>query len=269
MSVDVSGNILSSTGFNTIGEITNTPNVVTDGLVLWYDVGNLACYNNASSYYDCGYGCQYYVSDPGCTNCNTRLKDMSGYGNDGQLNTLPVNYLNVGGAVNFNGSSSMLLIPNSTDFDVQSFTMETWCYPTSVPQSGFLFEKGIVNSQFSNFFNSDGTFYFRTIGTSINDLNFYYPTYITANNWYHVVCTYGSGSKTVYINAAQVAQQTGLGGTISTNGSGESIGVYGGYSGVHAYYFSGYISISRFYTKSLTSTEVIQNYNNGRQRFGI
>jgi hypothetical protein len=269
MPINIGGNLLSSTGFNSSSEILNTPNIVTDGLILWYDVGNLSCYNNTTNYYDCGYGCQYYASDPGCTNCNTQLKDMSGYGHDGGLNVVTVNYLNVGGVASFNGGSSMVLIPNSTVFDVQTITMESWCYPSSITQNGFLFEKGIVNTQFSNFFNSDGTFYFRTIGITAQDLTIYGPSYMTANNWYHIVCTYASGTKTLYINGSQISQQTSLTGTLSVDARGMSIGVYGGYSGSHSYYFSGNIAISRFYTKALSQTEVTQNFNNGRQRFGI
>ena len=86
MGIILGGNNLSGTNFNTQGEIPTTPTVVTDGLVLWLDAGNLDSYiNTSANYYDCGYGCQYYSSNPGCTNCNTQWKDMSGNGADGSL----------------------------------------------------------------------------------------------------------------------------------------------------------------------------------------
>jgi hypothetical protein len=104
MSVNLSGNIISSTGFDTAGNILNSQNIVTDGLVLWLDAGNLASYNyvagTGAGYYDCGYGCQYYASNPGCTNCNTQIKDMSGFGNDMPLNNgASVIYDNTGGYI--------------------------------------------------------------------------------------------------------------------------------------------------------------------------
>jgi len=76
MGIIVGGNSMSG-HFNYVGESQNTPNIVTDSLTFWLDPGNDASYRNSSNYYDCGYGCQYYASNPGCTNCNTQIKDMS------------------------------------------------------------------------------------------------------------------------------------------------------------------------------------------------
>ena len=119
MSINVNSNIISSTGFNTSGDILNSPSVITDGLTLWLDAGNNASYMNSSSYYDCGYGCQYYASDPGCTNCNTQIKDMSGYGNDGTfVNSTTVGYDNTGGYLNFNGSDKYV-VTNGTPSSLQ------------------------------------------------------------------------------------------------------------------------------------------------------
>jgi hypothetical protein len=168
----------------------------------------------------------------------------------------------------FDGSSNYIIMPNDTTFDSQTITMESWSYPTSVTQSGFLFEKGTVNTQYSNFYNSDGTFYFRTIGLSSQDLSIYGPTYITANAWNHIVCTYGAGTKSLYVNGVLVAQQTGITGTISTSTSGMSIGVYGGYSGARAYWFNGRIAVSKFYNIALTTAQVQQNFAAQRGRFG-
>lgn len=168
----------------------------------------------------------------------------------------------------FDGSSNYIIMPNDTAFDNQTITMESWSYPTSVTQNGFLFEKGTVNTQYSNFYNSDGTFYFRTMGLSSQDLTFYGPSYVTANAWNHIVCTYSSGTKSIYVNGALVAQQTGLTGTISTNSSGMSIGVYGGYSGGRGYWFSGRIAVSKFYNIALTTAQVQQNFAAQRGRFG-
>lgn len=173
------------------------------------------------------------------------------------------------GNITFNASSSYIKIPNSTLLDNQTITMESWCNPTVTSQSGFLFEKGSVNSQYSMFFETGGTFYFRTIGISTQDLTFTTATYVTAGTWNHIVCTYGTGTKTCYVNGVQVAQQTGLTGTISTNSSGMSIGAYGGYSGAHSYYFNGSIGTTKVYNKALTPGEVKQNFDATRGRYGI
>ena len=40
MGIILGGNSLSGINFNTLGETPKTPNVVTDGMVLWLDAGN-------------------------------------------------------------------------------------------------------------------------------------------------------------------------------------------------------------------------------------
>jgi len=189
-------------------------------------------------------------------------------------NTVTVNSLTYAtdGSFSFNGSSSYLTIPNNTAFDTQAFTMESWSNPTTTNQNGFLFEKGTVNTQYSNFYNSDGTFYFRTIGLSPpgnTDLTFPTASYVTANAWNHIVCTYASGTKSIYVNGVFIASQSGFTGTISTNASGMSIGVFGGETGARGYYFSGRIGVSRFYNRALSANEVRQNFNAVRGRFGL
>ena len=84
MSINIGGNTLSAGGFNTYEEVVD-PTIVTDGLVFWVDAGNLSSYLGSPSYYNCGYGCQYYSSNPGCPDCQNNILDMSGYGNDGIL----------------------------------------------------------------------------------------------------------------------------------------------------------------------------------------
>ncbi len=137
--------------------------------------------------------------------------------------------------------------------------MESWNYlNTTTAQNAFLFEKGFVNTQYSNFYFSGNTFYFRTIGLSTEDLSFTTSTYISPNTWNHVVCTYGAGTKTIYVNGTQVAQQTGLTGTISTNTTGLYLGAHG--PGTN-FFLNGKIAESRVYNRALTAAEVLQNYN--------
>ena len=78
MGIILGGNTLSGTNFSSLGDTPSTPNVVTDGLVLHLDAGNSSSYNSSGYYYDCGYGYQYYVSNPGCTAANTKWFDISG-----------------------------------------------------------------------------------------------------------------------------------------------------------------------------------------------
>ena len=185
------------------------------------------------------------------------------------LNTITVNNLtyNSNNIFSFNGSSSWIELPTSSLFDSQAITMESWNNPTATSQNGFLFEKGQVNTQYSNFYYSDGTFYFRTMGLSSQDLTFASSSYITANKWNHVVCTVGNGTKVVYVNGNIVAQATGVTGTMPTGQTNQYVGKYG--SGANQYTFSGSIAVSKVYNRALTASEIQQNFNALRSRFSI
>lgn len=184
-------------------------------------------------------------------------------------NTWTVNNLTYAadGTFSFNGSNSWIESSTSSLFDSQAVTMEYWCKPTATAQYGLLFEKGQVNTQYSNFFNGDGIFYFRTIGLSPQDLTFASATYITANQWNHIVCVVGSGTKTVYINGVQRYQQTGVTGSMPTGQTNQYVGKYG--NAGNNYPFSGSIAVSKVYNRALTESEVQQNFNALRGRYGI
>lgn len=184
-------------------------------------------------------------------------------------NTLTANSLTYASnnTFSFNGSGNSIESPTSTLFNTQSLTMESWCKPTLTAQNGFLFEKGQVNTQYSNFFDANGIFYFRIMGLSIQDLSFTSASYVTANAWNNIVCTYGAGVKTIYVNGIQIAQQTGLTGTIPTGQTNQYIGKYG--AAAINYPFNGSIAVSKVYNRALSTAEVKQNFDALRRRYGI
>jgi hypothetical protein len=211
--------------------------IVTDGLVFAIDAGNLVSYPKSGT-------STYNLTGSGATGALTNGTSFT-----------PLD----GGAFVFDGTNDYIVFPNDTNLDNQALTMESWCYlNTTTTQDAFLFEKGQVNTQYSNFCDNAGNFYFRTMGLSNQDLTFTTSTYISPNTWNHVVCTYGAGTKTIYVNGTQVAQQTGLTGTISTNTTGLFLGAYGPGTG---YFLNGKIAESRVYNRALTAAEVLQNYN--------
>jgi hypothetical protein len=173
-----------------------------------------------------------------------------------------------GGNMMFDGANDYVMFLDETALNSQTITMESWVYLNgTVNQNAFVFEKGNVNSQYSNFFYSDGNFYFRTIGLSNQDLTMPSGAYITPDTWIHITCTYGSGVKTIYINGVQAAQETGLTGTIPSNATGLFLGCYYN-SGPIDFLLNGRIAISRAYNIALTSTQVVENFDAEKTRFG-
>ena len=197
----------------------------------------------------------------------TNWADVSTGGNVGTLNNSPTYSSANGGALVFNGSNTWIESPTSAVFDTQTLTMESWCKPTVISQDGFLFEKGQVNTQYSNFFTTGNALIFRIIGLSTQDLTFSTSAYMTANTWNHIVCTYSAGVKTIYLNGAQIAQQTGLTGAIPTGQTNQYIGKYGAAS--NNYMFTGSIAVSKVYNRALSAAEVAQNFNATRSRYGL
>ena len=216
------------------------PNIVTDGLKFAIDAGSGRSY-------------------PGSGTTTTNIIN----GASGTL-TNGVGFVsNNGGAFDFDGTDDFILFPDDTNLNSQTITMESWSYlNTTIQQNSFLFEKGLVNTQYSNFF--EGTiFVFRTMGLSTTSFNIA-SSLFSANSWNHIVCTYASGTKRIYLNGVQVGSVTGLTGTISTNANGPRIGAHSS-----GYYLDGEIAISRVYTKALTAAEILQNYNAQKSRFGL
>jgi hypothetical protein len=257
MPIDVNGNIISGTSFNTTGDILNEPSIVTDGLVLWLDAGNLASYLDSSDYYDCGYGCQYYASDPGCTACNTQWKDMSGYANDwsvvGTYNTLYINY---------SGQSSSLTPPVEWQSEVDC-TIDVWFYP---PSGGI--KTSCCDTIFGRYdfrFFMINTSIYLMIGFDNGGARIYqHPSYsISYNNWHHIVGMRRDYSDYIFwIDGVEMYNSTyGTGLDLWSTTETWYIAA-GGHSSVN-------ISSARIYNRGLSDNEIIQNFNNGRLRFGI
>jgi hypothetical protein len=186
-------------------------------------------------------------------------------------NTLDVSNVsfNSTGNITFDGTNDIIISPNNTTLDNQTFSLESIFYTDVLNQYGFLFEKGTVNTQYSHFFEGS-YFVFRTVGLNSWDLTISPSTNaFVQSRFNHVVCTYESGTKKVYVNGVLAATATGLTGTVGTNNGGMSIGAYGGYSGGHSYWFNGQIPVTKIYNRSLTQGEVTQNYNHYKTRFNL
>jgi hypothetical protein len=218
--------------------------IVQQGLILNIDINNPYSYGGAGT----------AVYDVSSTALSWTMNNIT-------YNSDPVKYFS------YNGSSSWLESSTSSAYDSQTITMECWCYPSSLSQNGFLFEKGQVNTQYSMFFAADPLFIFRTISLSTQDLTFTPSTHLTVNAWNHIVCTYASGTKTIYVNGTQRVQQTGLTGTIPTGQTNQYIGKYG--NAANNYPFNGRIGESRMYNIALSAAQVLQNYNATKGRFGL
>jgi hypothetical protein len=231
------------------------PRITTSGLVFNMDFGNTKCY-------------------PGTGNNCYDLSANTLTGELGVANLFKPTYNTI---VNnsyfvFNGSNTFIRIPNSTALDTNSVSVEVWIKTDNTNQNGFWFEKGTVNTQYSLFQNANNSIYWRHRLSSggLSDLVTNAPITAGMNSadWFHVVGTYTSGTRRLFVNGVIKNSDT-LTGNLSVNSGGMSIGAYGGYNGSRSYYYDGNLAVVRVYNRSLESYEVVNNFNANRKRFGV
>ena len=270
MAIDINGNILSASIFDLTGNTIDLSTIVTNGLVMWLDPSYTSSYFSSGTYYDCGYGCQYYASSPGCTNCSTQIKDLSGNGNDGALtNGATISYSNGtgGGTMYFNGTTQYVAGPNLGSMYTQG-TICMWinasamsnynnCFTTNYlgTNVGFRFEEN-ASGNFGVVIGNDGGTY---IGYN------YISSGIATNTWYHITFVWNTSASTVvgYLNGTQVFSNS----TSLFASQLPSIAIGNGFSSSR--YWNGAVNSVQIYNKCLISSEVTQNYNAGRMRFGL
>jgi hypothetical protein len=219
----------------------HSPRIVTDGLVLALDAGNTKSY-------------------PGS---GTTWTDLSGNGNNGTLeNDVGFDGGN-GGALSFDGVNDYanfgnILVPTSSS----SYTVSVWCYRN---RNNVGYEE--LLSQWTSA-SSNNSFFF---GFNNSNVRF-------TDNWNNVVVS-GAGNTGVWMNLVGVYITSNayifLNGNLSaTKGSGFSYTgtgafVIGRQGELNSEYFSGNISQVSIYNKALTASEVQQNFNALRGRYGI
>ena len=210
--------------------------LVTDGLVLALDAGRTLSY-------------------PGS---GTTWSDLSGNGNNGTLvNGVGYNSGN-GGSLSFDGVNDRVECGN---FSLSYLTISTWMYKTSSTTNQGICRKqnGWAVSQYN------GTLQVAP-GTSWTFYNTGYT--IPLNTWVNIVYTYSgtgtTGSQTVYINGLNIYQSSAGSGPISANSNAVRVGFDD-----NNWYWGGRISNTTIYNRALTASEIQQNFNATRSRFGI
>jgi len=213
----------------------------------------------------------YYSTAASTKSRGTTWTDMSGNSITGTLTNGPTYNSSNGGSIVFDGVDDYIIIPENSALNTQTPTVEVWVKTNATTQNGFWFEKGQVNTQYALFQEGSVIQWRQNFSGSVTNLSTTTATYMNTTSWYQIVGTYTSGSRKLYINGTLV-NSDGQGGTISTNSNGMSIGVYGGYNpggSGRGYYYNGNVAVCKVYNRELSATEVSQNFNALRGRFGI
>jgi hypothetical protein len=239
---------------------TNTPTTtptptsapVLTNLVLYYDP------SNSSSY-------------PGT---GTTVNDLSGNGLNGAMSNITF----TSPYFAYNGTSSqvqvvdnVLLEPGSGDW-----TMEVWVNQAVLGNDVVLgkFDNGGLAQDVSYSIRTTNTTYYAQLGSGsgVGSTLFVDSTpYIgTLNTWYQIVYVFtnvAANTLETFVNGVSIGSVSHSLTSILNSTNPLYIGSYNG--GEFSQWFDGKIGITRLYNASLTSTQVLQNYNADKSKYGL
>jgi hypothetical protein len=220
-----------------------SPKVITEGLILYLDAANTKSY-------------------PGN---GTAWTDLSRGGNNGTLTNGPTFNSGNGGNIVFDGINDYVLTSTiNHNIGTGNFTYTVWVYPTGLKGSGATLASFMGNGEYSPTFGFD-------LNNYPNQLGYYWNGWKgfgsnpTLNQWNHVAMTRIDTLITGYLNGV-ACPTTYIDGQSMSNSQNVI-----GRSGVQYApdVFRGSISNIQIYNRAFSQTEILQNYNATKTRFGL
>jgi hypothetical protein len=232
---------------------TATPSVpVTTNLVLYYDPSNLSSY-------------------PGT---GTTINDLSVNGLNGSMSgiTFTSPYFT------YNGTSSQVRVADNALLEPGSgdWTMEVWVNQSTSGNDVVLgkFDNGGLAADVSYSIRTTGTAYYAQIGSGLGSGSSLFVDSTrytgTTNTWYQIVYVFkNGGTKTLetFVNGSSIGTVSHSLASVLNSTNPLYIGSYNG--GEYSQWFDGEIGITRLYSGALTSSDVLQNFNADKSKYGL
>ena len=211
--------------------------IITDGLVLAVDAGNLVSYEDGST-------TAYSLTG----SLGGTLTNSPGYSNSN------------GGVFISDGTDDGIVVPDDNTLDLSDFTIEAWVWWNQHKNYGSLLCKGPGGS--GQLFNYAFFFYSGNIAVGFGNGSSWYPVSIgtpSTNEWHHIVGTYDGATLKFYLDGV-LANSSGIVQTPYQNNT--DLGL------LHTPYpLDGKVGPLRVYNRALIAEEVMQNYSAGKGRF--
>ena len=220
------------------------PKIVTDGLVLCLDAADRNSYPGSGTYWG----------------------DLSGNSNGCTLTNGPTFSSNKNGLIDLDGTNDYFVGTNNSSLQFTGdFTIAAFVKPDNAGNSSQgIFEKMITYYNGYGITKQGNQFKFWTASNN----SFTYAatsTYtFSGNDWYYVLGKRISGTNYLYVNAEYKVSASS---PFSDSGEAYVIGRY--YSNLNSYYFDGSIACVQAYNRALSDSEITQNYNATKGRFGL
>jgi hypothetical protein len=187
--------------------------------------------------------------------------DLSGNSNTGVLTNGPTFNSSNGGSIAFDGTNQCVVVnSNASILSTTTYTKIAWFYPTSFSTNNNIISGG--NSGQHAFWLAGGNKL--KAGHNGGWSTVVSTTTLSLNTWYFGAVTFNTTTGWIlYLNG--VSENTNASTTTFT-GNGEIL--LAAYS-TGANVFTGRIACGLVYNRALTATEILQNYNATRTRFGL
>ena len=237
-----------------------SPRIVTNGLVLCLDAGNLRSFDGAGTWADLVGGVELTKENSPVWVSNSNLVPNNGY---------------------FSGGASDRYIQETTSAGITLTTQVTLCAWYRKTGSGTSSNQRIVevwggstpsSGHVLAVTNSGGSviFWLNDNGDDTNNRFISVATSATPADdvWHYLVGTYSSPALNIYIDG----DDTGSSGSTAVTSSLDNIDsiCVGAYASDNSnYHMDGDIAIVQIYNKALSAAEVKQNYNAQKGRFGL
>jgi len=231
------------------------PNNIKDGLVLFLDAGNI----------------KSYVS--GSTVCYDLTKNLY----VGNLNNGPSFDPSNLGCISFDGTNDFIEFGDILDLGTNDLTVNQWVN-LNTHTTQFFFSKALASGQnyrFGGGMNGNKLYIFMQ-GNGGSDITPYGSTIPTLNEWFMVTYVYDrSDSLKIFYNGVEESLTNN---TIISQWDGLNfqslnpfrIGSYTASNNIDVFLpMNGKISMTQVYHRKLSNTEIIQNYNATKSRFGL
>lgn len=234
-------------GFISASAVGEVGGIVLSDLVLYFDP------SNSSSY-------------PGS---GTTITDLSDSGLSGTMSNITY----TSPYFTYNGSNSQVSIADNSVLEPESgdFTMETWFYASNITGGKVIlgkFDNGGLAADVSYSIRTSSARLYAQIGDGTGAYVDSTDYTFSANTWYQVVYVWKSGvSLETYINGSSIGSVSHSLTSILNHSNPLYLGRYNG--GEYAQNFDGRIGITRLYNTSLSSSEVLSNYNADKSKYGL
>ena len=200
--------------------------------------------------------------------------DISKGGNNGTLTSgFTYNYSN-GGSLVFDGVNNIVNIGPGTNYAYPYHTYDIW---VKTPGLGLSMSQcGLIAFDYGRYVTIDSTGNLRyTINwNGVTDVLFNAVTATNSlydNKWHNVVCSRGTSLYTISIDGNLVVSGSN-GGQPTWNGLNiwsSLTSRIGSNPNNNTYFLNGNISLVKVYNRQLSASEVLQNYNATKSRFGL